>query len=122
MCHRAEFSIRSDGIIENFLRRQGTESVRCTIFRSNAVVFFGRIPLVGWSVEGRSDERRSVALPPPEIFQFVDWSNSFQNLPDVPFPSTAGHNAACNSFSKQTLKVHKNQVELWQLIICRFEE
>ena len=48
----AEFSIRSDGIIENFLLRQGTESARCTIFRSVAVVFFGRIPLVGRSVEG----------------------------------------------------------------------
>ena len=45
--HRAEFSIRSDGIIENFLPRQGTESARSTIFRSDALVFFGRIPLVG---------------------------------------------------------------------------
>ena len=53
-------SIRSNGIIENFLPRQGTESARCTIFRSDAVVFFGRIPLVGRSV----DERRPVALPP----------------------------------------------------------
>ena len=44
--------IRSDGIIENFLPRQGTESARCTIFRSDAVVFFGWIPLVGRSVEG----------------------------------------------------------------------
>ena len=35
---------------------------RCTIFRSDAVVFFGRIPLIG-RLKGRSDERRSVALP-----------------------------------------------------------
>ena len=58
LCHQAEFSIRSDGIIENFSPRQGTESARCTIFRSDAVVFFGRIPLIGRLVEG------SVALPP----------------------------------------------------------
>ena len=50
LCHRTEFLIRSDGIIENF---------------SNWAVeqFFGRIPLVG-RLKGRSDERRSVALPP----------------------------------------------------------
>ena len=46
MCHRAEFSNRSDGIIENFLLRQGTESLQH---------FFGRMP---WSFSiGRSVER-----------------------------------------------------------------
>ena len=31
-CHWAKFLIRSDGIIENFLLRQGTESSRCNSF------------------------------------------------------------------------------------------
>ena len=38
----------------------------CTLFRSDALVVFGRIPLVGWSFErlnGRSEEGCSFALP-----------------------------------------------------------
>ena len=50
--------------LKTFLPKQGTESARCTIFRSDAMIFS-----VGfrWSVgrlKGRSDERRSVGLPP----------------------------------------------------------
>ena len=46
------FSIRSnDGTIEHFLLGQGNESSRCTHFRLNAVVVFGRIPLVDRSVD-----------------------------------------------------------------------
>ena len=63
LCHRTEFWIRSDGIIENFLQRQGAESSR-SFFRSDAVVVIDRIPLVGVSVERPSEECRSVALPP----------------------------------------------------------
>ena len=84
-------NFRSDGIIENFLEMQGTESARCTIFRSDAVVFFGRIPLVGRSVEG-SDELRSVALPPVA-----------PNMHDLAFVYIEGH-ALCVSPLDQVIQ------------------
>ena len=88
MCNRAEFSIRSDGIMENFLPRQGTESARCTIFRSDAVVFFGRIPLVGRSVEG-SVRWASVRCPASlkNMYQIIRFNN-FQYSQDVLFMFT----------------------------------
>ena len=64
MFHRAEFLIRSDGIIEKFYRGKGPNRP--------VAQFFDRMPWyfsVGfhWSVgrlKGRSDERQSIALPP----------------------------------------------------------
>ena len=57
-----EFSIRSDGIIENFLLSQGTELSCCTLFRSGAAVLFSWILLVGESIE-RSVGRVSILWP-----------------------------------------------------------
>ena len=47
----------------------------CTIFRSDAVVFFGRIPLVGWSVEGsvRWASVRCPASPGPRVKPQLFW-------------------------------------------------
>ena len=64
MCHRTEFSIRSDGIIVTFYR--GKERNRPVFF------FFDRMPWyfsVGFRssvgrLKGWSDERLSVALSP----------------------------------------------------------
>ena len=75
-----------------FLPRQGTESARCRIFRSDAVVFS-----VGfrWSVgrlKGRLDERRSVALPP--------------------FVSTVINNAALLRRVRIQKKIERGEVEI----------
>ena len=51
--HQTELLNRSDGIIQNFLRGNGPNRPVAKLFRSNAVVVFVRILLVG----------RSVALP-----------------------------------------------------------